>query len=60
MEWTGADVEKAAQLMTRNPAALMGWHRKGDIAPGKDADLVLMDGLTVKATFVKGEEVYRG
>ena len=60
MEWTGADVEKAAQLMTRNPAALMGWHRKGDIAPGKDADLVLMDKLTVKATFVKGEEVYRG
>ena len=59
MEWTGADMEKAAELMTCNPAALMGWKNKGEIAPGKDADLVLMDGLTVKATFVKGVEVYR-
>lgn len=60
MAWTGANVEKAAELMTRNPAALMGWGTKGEIAVGKDADLVLMDdGLTVEATFVGGEEVYR-
>lgn len=59
MEWTGADAERAAELMSRNPAALMGWKNKGEIAVGKDADLVLMDeDLTVNATFVKGEQVY--
>lgn len=59
MEWTGADVEKAAELMSRNPAALMGWGSKGEIAPGKDADFVLTDdALAIHATFVKGERVY--
>lgn len=59
MGWTGADVETAAQLMSRNPAALMGWKDKGEIAVGKDADLVLVDdALAIHATFVKGERVY--
>lgn len=59
MEWTGADAERAAELMSRNPAALMGWKNKGEIAVGKDADFVLADeDLTVNATFVKGEQVY--
>ena len=45
--------------MSRNPAELMGWSRKGSIAPGKDADLVLVDeGLGVFATFVRGERVF--
>ena len=59
VRWTGADPEDAAQLMSRNPAELMGWSRKGAIAPGKDADLVLVDeGLGVFATFVRGERVF--
>lgn len=59
VRWTGASPEDAAQLMSRNPAELMGWSRKGAIAPGKDADLVLVDeGLGVFATFVRGERVF--
>jgi len=61
MDWTGADAGRAAELMTRNPAALMGWKKKGGIEAGKDADLVLMDGdLTVRAVFAEGEKVFEG
>lgn len=59
MAWTGSDAEKAAELMSRNPAKLMGWERKGELKPEMDADLVLADsGLTPYATFVKGQQVY--
>lgn len=60
VRWTGAGPEKAAELMTKNPAALMGWKTKGSLAPGMDADLVLVDkDLAVLATFAGGREVYR-
>lgn len=60
MAWTGAAPEKAAELMSANPAKLMGWDRKGSLEPGKDADLVLLDGNgTVLETWVKGVQVYR-
>lgn len=36
-------LERALPAFTSNPAALMRFHRKGQIAPGADADLVLLD-----------------
>ena len=44
------------------PARLIGMEeRKGSIAPGKDADLVVLDDqLNVKQTYVSGVCVYAG
>lgn len=36
-------LSRIAQLLSGNPASRMGLHQKGEIAIGKDADLVLVD-----------------
>ncbi len=59
VSWTGRPAHEVCRLMTVNPAALMGFVKKGTIAPGMDADLVLMDkDLQVCATVVGGRIVY--
>jgi N-acetylglucosamine-6-phosphate deacetylase len=46
-------------MMTKTPASLMGWEKKGQIAPGMDADLVLIDReWNVLRTFAGGRQVY--
>ena len=62
VKFTGESVEKVLPLLTANPARLIGMdHRKGSIAPGKDADLVVLDqDLNVTATYVAGVNVYAG
>ena len=62
VKFTGAPVEQVLPLLTLNPAKLVGLdYRKGSIAPGKDADLVVLDeGLNVKETYVSGVRVYAG
>jgi len=59
---TGQPVERVLPLLTLNPARLIGMEeRKGSIAPGKDADLVVLDDqLNVKQTYVSGVCVYAG
>jgi N-acetylglucosamine-6-phosphate deacetylase len=50
----------AVYLATVAPAAALGIHRKGRLARGADADIVLFDeGLNVIATFVQGLLAYR-
>ena len=51
----------AIKIVTENPAKLLGLEeRKGSIALGKDADLVLFDSdLSVYATLVAGKVVFR-
>ena len=58
----GQPVERVLPLLTLNPARLIGMEeRKGSIAPGKDADLVVLDDqLNVKQTYVSGVCVYAG
>ena len=58
--FTSAGPEKVLRLLTENPAKLIGeYHRRGDIAPGKDADLVVLTPeLDVLATCSAGEFVY--
>lgn len=60
VQFTGESVEKVLPLLTSNPARLIGMdYRKGSIAPGKDADLaVLDDQLNVTATYVAGQCVF--
>ena len=62
VKFTGGSVGKVLPLLTANPARLIGMdHRKGSIAPGKDADLVVLDqDLNVTATYVAGVNVYAG
>ena len=62
VKFTGESVEKVLPLLTANPARLIGMdHRKGSIAPGKDADMVVLDqDLNVTATYVAGVNVYAG
>lgn len=58
--FTGLPLETLLPILTENPAKLMGWQdRKGSIAPGKDADLTVLDQhLQVAATYVGGQCVY--
>ena len=56
----GIGLEAAIRMATRTPAAALGLDRIGRIAPGAEADLVLLgpDGA-VEETLVAGETVYR-
>ena len=59
MKFTGRPIEEVLQLLTVNPAKLIGvFDKKGSIADGKDADLVILDEENnVKDTFVRGKQV---
>lgn len=58
--FTGEGPEKVLPLLTANPAKLIGeFHRRGDIAVGKDADLVVLSPeLDILATCSAGKFVY--
>jgi len=53
------DLATASRVWSRNPARLMGLN-KGEIAPGRDADLIILDRkLDLRYTIVAGEVVYQ-
>ena len=58
--FTGEGPENVLPLLTANPAKLIGeYHRRGDIAVGKDADFVVLSPeLDVLATCSAGKFVY--
>ena len=59
VKFTGQGPETVLPLLTENPADLLGLARKGRIAPGCDADFVVLDDeLTVVRTIVGGRTVY--
>lgn len=60
MEFTGLSLPEAVRAATLNPARLLGLEqRKGSIAVGKDADLVIFDeAFNVHYTIIGGEIVY--
>jgi len=56
----GIPLVEALRMASLNPARALKLHRKGILAPGADADLVLLsDDLEVIATFVQGRRVHR-
>lgn len=58
--WTGSPPEGVAALATSNPARAVGFgNRKGMLAPGMDADIVIFDeGFGIRATIIGGEVAY--
>ncbi|CDD40962.1 n-acetylglucosamine-6-phosphate deacetylase [Collinsella sp. CAG:398] len=59
VKFADTDVEHAVRLMTKNPATLIGFATKGQIACGYDADLTIVDSdLEVARTIVGGRTVY--
>ncbi|MFZ2149243.1 MAG: N-acetylglucosamine-6-phosphate deacetylase [Sedimentisphaerales bacterium] len=59
--FTNCPFDVAIKTVTQNPAGLLGLqNKKGAIAPGKDADLVLLDhDCSVHTTFVAGKIVFQ-
>jgi N-acetylglucosamine-6-phosphate deacetylase len=60
LTFTGRPLEELLPLLTENPARLIGvFDKKGSIADGKDADLVLLDEKNeVAGVFVGGQCCY--
>ncbi|WP_079506795.1 N-acetylglucosamine-6-phosphate deacetylase [Mesobacillus jeotgali] len=56
VEYTGVNLEEAVKMASENPARqLKVFDRKGSIAPGKDADLVVLDhNHEISMTFCRG------
>jgi len=63
MKVTGCDLAAAIQMASTNPARLYGLNDRGEIKPGKRADLILftLENFTMEVikTVVAGEVVYR-
>jgi N-acetylglucosamine-6-phosphate deacetylase len=59
--FTDCPLEVAIRMVTQNPARILGLeNKKGSIAVGKDADLILLeDNLSVNTTIVAGKIVFR-
>lgn len=60
MQFTGLSLEDVLPMATRVPAQSIGYATtKGSIAPGFDADLVILDeSFQVRLTMVRGQVVY--
>jgi N-acetylglucosamine-6-phosphate deacetylase len=59
IEFAGCSLAQALTMVTATPARVLGLDRKGRIAPGCDADLVILDeSLHVERTIVAGKSVY--
>ena len=61
VHFTGCSLEDAIKMSSINPAKQLNiYDRKGSIAKGKDADIVILDeNLEVVMTFCRGELAYR-
>jgi N-acetylglucosamine-6-phosphate deacetylase len=56
----GITLTEAVRMITATPASILGLSdKKGTIAPGRDADIVIFDeDIDIHATIIKGELVY--
>lgn len=61
LEMLGVDLPQALRMGSANPAKVLGLdNRKGQIEPGYDADMVLLDKeFDVEQTFIAGQSCYK-
>ena len=53
-----AGLENAVRMMTSTPARILGLSRKGRLAPGCDADIVLFDDdVTISRVYIAGQAI---
>ena len=58
MKHTGASLVDAFRVASYNPAKVLGFSDRGEIAAGKRADLVITDHkMNIKEVFLKGRKV---
>ena len=54
----GIPLADCVKMITQTPARIMGLHKKGRIAVGYDADIVIFDSdIAIKKVFSQGEQV---
>lgn len=54
----GIALTDAVKMLTATPARILGLSHKGVLAPGADADLVILDGdLKIQAVFARGQKI---
>lgn len=59
IKFTGKDLEDVIRFLTKNQANVLGLDNKGEIALGKDGDVVILDDKLIPLyTVVKGKVVY--
>lgn len=60
MSYAAMEPSLAAQCFTKNPAGNLGLYSRGELLPGRRADMTFFDVKTnqVRATVIKGELVY--
>lgn len=59
IKFTGRNLEDVIRFLTKNQANVLGLENKGEIAVGKDGDIIILDNkLTPICTVVKGKVVY--
>jgi N-acetylglucosamine-6-phosphate deacetylase len=60
IKFAGLELTQAVRLASTNPASVLGLQKKGRIAPGFDADLVLLDAnLDPFLVMVEGRVIFR-
>lgn len=61
MSYSGMDTSRAAACFTSNPAADLGLITRGELRPGRRADIAFFDSKTnrVRLTVVRGNLIYR-
>ena len=60
VRFMGIPLEDGVRMASATPAGILGLSEKGTIAPGADADLVILsEEGKVKETLVAGETVYQ-
>ncbi|CAG9619943.1 N-acetylglucosamine-6-phosphate deacetylase [Sutcliffiella rhizosphaerae] len=62
ISFSGCTISEAIQMASTNPAKQLNLiNKKGSIALGKDADIIILDeNLDVKMTFCQGQLLYKG
>ncbi len=62
MRFTGCSLGEAINMASKNVAEIYGWHDRGQLLPGRRADLLLLKqvtaGLVLKQCYVLGQQVY--